>query len=67
MSVRYVTVKMIAEHTGLAIKSVRAAIKRRNVKVEKFGGKTGIRVPERVANDFIRKEWPDKAEMKVVE
>jgi hypothetical protein len=66
MSVRYVTIKMIAEHVGLGYEAVRLAIHRRNLKgVESFGGRTGMRIPERVVNAFIRKEWPWVGEMTI--
>jgi hypothetical protein len=55
---RYVTVQMIADHVGRDYETVRRRIKELNLKgVERFGGSIGIRIPERIANDVIRRIW----------
>jgi hypothetical protein len=56
---RYVTINMLAKHTGKHPKSVQRALKRANVPVEKFIGVQGLRLSEKDANNFLRRQWPE--------
>lgn len=56
---RYVTVKMIGDHAKKHRSSVIRAMKAAGVKVEKFPGCKGDRVPEREANRMLNLHWPE--------
>jgi hypothetical protein len=60
---KYVTVAMIAEHADKCPASVPAALKAAGVKPEKLPGVKGVRIPERDANKFLLRHWPDVGAM----
>jgi len=50
---------MLAQHAGKCTQAVRNAIKAAGLKPEKFPGVHGLRIPEKEANKFLLKHWPD--------
>lgn len=61
---KFVTIRMIAEHVGRTKQAVGKAIRMAGVQPEKAPGVKGLRLTLKQANDFIGRQWPESPSIK---
>lgn len=56
---KFVTIAMLCEHTGRHRSTVFRALKAAGIRAQSVPGCKGLRLPERDANKFLLRQWPE--------